>query len=110
MLFKNKNLLKNDGGPVLLENNDQAHIKGKGIIGSSNSTKIEDVQYFNRFEVTFKPNICEVKETSSRFFFLLVLERSTSMFFSYMNLLSNHALCLKKKINGFGINELIMLT
>jgi len=68
------------GGAVTFGKNDKGKIKGKGIIGKNNSSKIEDVQYVeglkhnllsisqlcdNGFEVIFKPNICEVKKVST---------------------------------------------
>jgi len=72
--------IKKEGGLVTFGNNDKGQIKGKCIIGKKDSTKIEDVQYVEGlkhnllsisqlcdscFEVIFKPNICEVKQTSS---------------------------------------------
>ena len=71
---------KKDGGLVTFGNNDKGKIKGKGTIGKPNSTKIENVEYIedlkhnllsisqlcdSEFEVVFKPNICEVRQTSS---------------------------------------------
>jgi len=71
---------KKEGGLVTFGNNDKGQIKGKCIIGKKNTTKIENVQYVeglkhnllsisqlcdSGFEVSFKPNICEVKQTSS---------------------------------------------
>ena len=72
--------IKKEGGSVTFGNNDKGQVKGKGIIGKNNSAQIEDVQYVeglkhnllsisqlcdSGFEVVFKPNICEVKQTSS---------------------------------------------
>ncbi len=72
--------VQKEGGSVTFGNNNTAQIKGKGIIGKNNSAKIENVQYVeglkhnllsisqlcdSGFEVIFKPNICEVKQTSS---------------------------------------------
>jgi len=71
---------KKDGGYVTFGNNDKGKIRGKGTIGKFNSAKIENVQYVeglkhnllsisqlcdSGFEVIFKPNICEVRQTSS---------------------------------------------
>jgi len=71
---------KKDGGLVTFGNNDKGKIRGKGTIGKPNSAKIENVQYVeglkhnllsinqlcdNGFEVIFKPNICEIRQTSS---------------------------------------------
>jgi len=70
--------IKREGGAVTFGNNDKGQIKGKGIIGKNDSTKI-DVQYVeglknnllsisqlcdSGFEVIFKPNICEVKQVA----------------------------------------------
>ena len=71
---------KKDGGLVTLGNNDKGKIRGKSTIGKLNSAKIENVQYVeglkhnlliisqlcdSGFEVIFKPNICELRQTSS---------------------------------------------
>ena len=71
---------KKDGGLVTFGNNDKGKIRGKGTIGKPNSAKIENVQYVeglkhnllsisqlcdSGFEVVFKPDICEVRQTSS---------------------------------------------
>lgn len=71
---------KKDGGLVTFGNNDKGKIRGKGTIGKPNSAKIENVQYVeglkhnllsisqlcdSGFEVIFKPNICEIRQTSS---------------------------------------------
>jgi len=71
---------KKDGGLVTFGNNDKGKIRGKGTIGKLNSAKIENVQYIeglkhnllsisqlcdSGFEVVFKPDICEIRQTSS---------------------------------------------
>jgi len=70
---------KKDGGLLTFGNNDKGKIRGKGTIGKFNYAKIENVQYVeglkhnllsisqlcdSGFEVIFKPNICEVRQTS----------------------------------------------
>jgi len=76
---------KKDGGLVTFGNNDKGKIRGKGTIGKLNSSKIENVQYVeglkhnllsisqlcdSGFEVVFKPNICEIRQTySNKLFF-----------------------------------------
>jgi len=37
--------IEKEGGLVTFGNNEQARIKGKGVIGKINSAKIENVQY-----------------------------------------------------------------
>ncbi len=69
-----------EGGSVTFGNNEKASIKGIGTIGKSDSAKIENVHYVdglkhnlisisqlcdNGFEVGFKSNSCEIKQSSS---------------------------------------------
>jgi len=69
-----------DEGLVTFGNNDKGKIRGKGTIGKASSAKLENVQYVeglkhnllsiyklcdSGFEVIFKPNICEIRQTSS---------------------------------------------
>ena len=78
---------KKNGGTVTFGNNDKGKIRGNGTLGRINTAKIQNVQYVeglkhnllsisqlcdSGFEVTFKHNICEVKQTSSRKIFFLV--------------------------------------
>ncbi|WJX46324.1 hypothetical protein P8452_33139 [Trifolium repens] len=68
-----------EGGSVTFGNNEKAQIKGKGTIGKVGSAKIENVHYVeglkhnlisisqlcdNGFEVIFKTNTCEIKQSS----------------------------------------------
>ena len=72
--------IKKEGGLVTFDNNGKAQIKGISVIGKINSAKIENVQYVkglkhnlisvsqlcdSGFEVTFKPQTCEVRQGSS---------------------------------------------
>ncbi|MCH79648.1 phytoalexin-deficient 4-2 protein [Trifolium medium] len=72
-----------EGGSVTFGNNEQASIKGKGIIGKVNSAKIENVHYVeglkhnlisigqlcdDGLKVIFKPNTCEIRKSGKVLF------------------------------------------
>jgi len=87
---------KKDGGRITFANNDKGKIRGKGTIDKLNSAKIENVQYVeglkhnllsisqlcdSGFEVVFKPNICEITQTSSnKVFFFWIKEKQLICF------------------------------
>ena len=86
---------RKDGGLVTFGNNDKGKIRGKGTIGNPNSAKIENVQYVeglkhnllsisqlcdSGFEVVFKTNICEIRQTSSNKLFFSGSRKGTCMF------------------------------
>jgi len=105
---------KKDGGLVTFGNNYKGKIRGKCTIGKINSTKIENVQYVeglkhnllsisqlcnSGFEVVFKPNICEIRQTSSNKL-LFSGSREKNLYVLDLNDMHvNHVLCLLKKIN-----------